>query len=62
MHKELKAVQDRLLEQGVLDVKFAVYPEYPRDLEGLERLKTGIARMLNAHLDGKHVPYTPIGD
>lgn len=57
---KLQAVQQRLVEQGVVDVKFffaAGVEQRPFD-----EMKDNLAAVLNAYCDGKFVAHQAVGD
>lgn len=57
---KLQAVQQRLVEQGVVDVKFffaSGVEQHP-----LSEMKDHLAAVLNAYCDWKFVPQRSVGD
>ena len=57
---KLQAVQQRLVEQGVVDVKFVF--GWCVEERRLSEMKGHLAAVRNAYCDGKFVPQRSVGD
>lgn len=57
---KLRAVQERLVEQGVRDVKF--FFENGVERHSLNEMKDHLAAVLTSYCEGKFLPHRQVGD